>query len=234
MMNIDSKYSLDLYCQSYWDYYLAIEERFSHTERYCAFSERNRDAFSIEYLTLYLAACGEIDSLGKEIVRQLFPNVNLNKCTISKWGYYLGEAFPNLGIKTVEFNRKFKFRPFDGWKQVKSENKNGSAYYKRADNSKPLTWWTDYNSVKHNRVVIDENTGVGNYEKASQGNLLRAIGALFLMNRLMMLEIDKDGYSSIRHSSLFRLCGSIDEAKSTLFYSSDGHPCMRVEEPPSE
>lgn len=37
MMNIDSKYSLDLYCQSYWDYYLAIEERFSHTERYCAF-----------------------------------------------------------------------------------------------------------------------------------------------------------------------------------------------------
>ena len=56
MMNIDSKYSLDLYCQSYWDYYLAIEERFSHTERYCAFSERNRDAFSIEYLTLYLAA----------------------------------------------------------------------------------------------------------------------------------------------------------------------------------
>ena len=28
MMNIDSKYSLDLYCQSYWDYYLAIEERF--------------------------------------------------------------------------------------------------------------------------------------------------------------------------------------------------------------
>ena len=197
-MNIDPNYSLDLYCQSYWDYYLAIEERFAHTERYCAFSEQNRDTYSIEYLTLYLASCGEIDSLGKGIVRQLFPNVDLNKCTINKWGYYLGEAFPDLGSKTVEFKGKFKFRPFDGWKQIKSENKNGNAYYKRADNSKPLTWWTDYNSVKHNRVVIDEDTGTGNFEKASQGNILKAIGALFLMNRLMMLKIDKDGYSSIK------------------------------------
>ena len=38
--------------QTYWTYYLALEDRLLQTERYCAFSQRNTEAFSIEYLTL--------------------------------------------------------------------------------------------------------------------------------------------------------------------------------------
>ena len=112
------------------------------------------------------------------------------------------------------------------------EGKKGQPVYKRADDSKALAWWTDYNSVKHNRAVIDEARGIGNYEKANQGNLLHSLGALFLMNRLLMKSIDEDGYASAKRSSLFKLCGSIDEARTSLFYDSQGRACMCTEDPP--
>ena len=220
------------YRRSYWDYYLALEGRFLQTERFCAFSERNADAYSIEYLTLFLAACGEIDTLGKEIARCFYPDVDLGQCGINKWGYYLCEAFPKLGDESVEFADQFKFKPFDGWRQIMVEGKKGQPVYRRADDSKALVWWTDYNSVKHNRAVVDEAKGIDNYEKANQGNLLHALGALFLMNRLLMKHINEDGYASAKRSELFKLCGSIDEARSFLYYDSHGRPCMHVEEPP--
>lgn len=66
------------------------------------------------------------------------------------------------------------------------EGKKGQPVYRRADDSKALAWWTDYNNMKHNRAVVDEAKGVGSYEKANQGNLLHALAALFLMNRLLM------------------------------------------------
>lgn len=93
---------LEIYLRSYWDYYLALEGRLLQTERFCAFSERNAGAYSVEYLTLFLAACGEIDALGKEVARRFYPNVDLGQCSINKWGYYLCEAFPELGDKSVE------------------------------------------------------------------------------------------------------------------------------------
>lgn len=223
---------LETYLRSYWDYYLALEGRLLQTERFCAFSERNAGAYSVEYLTLFLAACGEIDALGKEVALRFYPNVDLGQCGINKWGYYLCEAFPGLGDKSVQLAGQFRFKPFDGWRQTMVEGKKGQPVYKRADDSKALAWWTDYNSVKHNRAVIDEARGIGNYEKANQGNLLHSLGALFLMNRLLMKSIDEDGYASAKRSSLFKLCGSIDEARTSLFYDSQGRACMCTEDPP--
>lgn len=75
---------LETYLRSYWDYYLALEGRLLQTERFCAFSERNAGAYSVEYLTLFLAACGEIDALGKEVARRFYPNVDLGQCGINK------------------------------------------------------------------------------------------------------------------------------------------------------
>ena len=223
---------LGTYLRSYWAYYLALEERLAQTERFCAFAERSSVAYSVEYLTLFLAVCGEIDALGKEIVRHFYPDVDLGGCTINKWGYYLCEAFPRLGDESIEFAGQFKFKPFDDWRQIKVKGKNGQPVYKRADGSKTLAWWIDYNNVKHNRAVIDEARGICNFEKASQGNLLHALGALFLMNRLLMKHIDENGYASAKRSSLFKLCGSIDEARTSLFYDSQGLPSMCTEEPP--
>ena len=88
--------SFSAYLQTYWTYYLSLEGRLSKTENYCAFSQKNSTAFSIEYLTLLLAVCREIDSLAKAIGMYHFPEADLTKSQISKWGYYLNEAFPDL------------------------------------------------------------------------------------------------------------------------------------------
>lgn len=222
---------LETFKLSYWDYYLGLES-FAQSEHYCAFSERNEGAFSVEYLTLFLAVCGEIDALAKEISGRFCPDEDFKSCGIAKRGYFLCETFPDLGEESIEFAGRFKFRPFDGWCQVKGVDKNGQPYYRRAENSNPLVWWNDYNKVKHGRAFVDDVTGASNYEKANQGNVLRAMGALFLLNRLMMKRIDDDAYSSVAHSGLFKLCGSIDEARSSLFYDGQGRPCMHVEGSP--
>ena len=60
--------------------------------------------------------------------------------------------------------------------------------------SKRLTWWADYNKIKHQRTSLDARRGLANYAKANQGTLVKAMGALILLNRLMMRELDRDGY----------------------------------------
>ena len=76
-------------------------------------------------------------------------------------------SFPSLGEESVEFAGQFKFRSFDRWRQVKRTDKNGRAFFKRADDSEPLGWWNAYTKVKHSRAVVDDATGLSNYEKAS-------------------------------------------------------------------
>ena len=99
--------SFSAYLQTYWNYYLSLEGRLLKTENYCAFSQKNSTAFPIEYLTLLLAVCGEIDSLAKAIGMHHFPDVDLAKCQISKWGYYPTKAFPDLKDRVLEFKNGY-------------------------------------------------------------------------------------------------------------------------------
>lgn len=217
-----------VFVESYWTYYLSLERRFAQTERFCAISKQNAGAYSVEYLTLFLSVCGEIDVLAKEITAINYPDVDLSGCTMKKWGYYLCETFPDIGKRSEEFADRFQFRPFDNWKQILTVGRKGQPVYKRAEDASPLQWWTDYNSVKHSRTTIDATRGITNFEKANQENLLKAIGALFLMNRLMMQRIDPDGYSALERSSLFKLCDSIDETRGYLCWDSQGLPTMQM------
>lgn len=179
--------------QTYWTYYLALEDRLLQTERCCAFSQRNTEAFSIEYLTLLLSTCGEVDSLAKAIGTHFFPEVDLNNCTISKWGYYLCQSFPEIDTKVLQFKNGMQLKPFDSWQQTTAINKKGQTIYVKAPGSKRLQWWADYNTVKHSRASIDPDRGLANYEKANQGNVIKAMGALFLLNRLMMDRVENVG-----------------------------------------
>lgn len=218
--------------QTYWTYYLALEDRLLQTERYCAFSQRNTEAFSIEYLTLLLSTCGEVDSLAKAIGTHFFPKADLNNCTISKWGYYLCQSFPEIDTKVLQFKNGMQLKPFDSWQQTTATNKKGQTIYVKAPGSKRLQWWADYNKVKHSRASIDPDRGLANYEKANQGNVIKAIGALFLLNRLMMQRLDADAYQAIKRSKLFKLCNSPDETVTFICYGSKGVPLQITHKAP--
>lgn len=59
------------------------------------------------------------------------------------------------------------------------------------------------------------------------------MGALFLLNRLMMRELDRDGNQESEHSRLFKICDAADETVTTMIYDSDGYPCQVISEAPS-
>ena len=224
--------SFSAYLQTYWTYYLSLESRLSKTESYCAFSQKNSTAFSIEYLTLLLAVCGEIDSLAKAIGMYHFPETDLAKCQINKWGYYLNPAFPDLKDHVLEFKNGYQFRPFGGWQLTIKQNKRGQQIYLNTENSKNPTWWTDYNKVKHSRASIDSSRGLTNYEKANQVNVIESMGALFLLNRLMMKKLNEDAYQTIDRSKLFKLCNSMDETETSIHYGSRGVPLQTIRRGP--
>lgn len=171
-----------------------------------------------------MSTCGEVDSLAKAIGTHFFPEADLNNCTISKWGYYLCQSFPGIDTKVLQFKNGMQVKPFDSWQQTIATNKKGQTIYVKAPGSKRLQWWTDYNTVKHSRASIDPDRGLANYEKANQGNVIKAMGALFLLNRLMMQRLDADAYQAIERSKLFKLCNSPDETVTFICYGSKGVP----------
>ena len=125
-----------------------------------------------------------------------------------------------------------QLKPFDSWQQTTATNKKGRTIYVKAPGSKRLQWWTDYNKVKHSRASIDPDRGLANYEKANQGNLIKSMGALFLLNRLMMQILNADAYQTIERSKLFKLCDSLDETESFICYGSEGVPLAITYEAP--
>ena len=161
-----------------------------------------------------------------------FPEADLTKSKISKWGYYLNEAFPDLKDYVLEFKNGYQFRPFGGWKLTTKQNKRGQQIYLNAENSKNPTWWTDYNKVKHSRTSIDSSRGLVNYEKANQINVIQSIGALFILNRLMMKELNEDAYQTIDRSRLFKLSDSMDETETSIHYGNSGFPLQSIREAP--
>ena len=224
--------SFSTYLQTYWTYYLSLEGRLSKTENYCAFSQKNSTVFSIEYITLLLAVYGEIDSLAKAIRMYLFSETELTKCQINKWGYYLNEAFPDLKDHVLESKNGYQFRPFGGWRLTTKQNKKGQQIYLNTGNSKNPTWWTAYNKVKHSRTSIDSSRGLVNYENANQINVIESMGALFMLNRLMMEELNEDAYQTIDRSRLFKLCDSMDETGTSIHYGSSSFPLQSIREAP--
>lgn len=78
--------------RNYWEYYLQLEDEFIATRRYVAFHTSNSKTFSLEFLKLYEAICGEIDTIGKGMVAYTNPSFKGTDRSINiyiwwyKWG----------------------------------------------------------------------------------------------------------------------------------------------------
>lgn len=132
----------------------------------------------------------------------------------------------------LQFKNGLQFKPFDSWQLTTATNKRGQTIYVKTLGSKSLQWWADYNKVKHSRASIDPDRGLANYEKANQGNIIKSMGALFLLNRLMMQNLNADAYQSIERSKVFKLCNSPDETVTFICYGSKGIPLQITHKAP--
>ena len=62
--------------------------------------------------------------------------------------------------------------------------------------------------------------------------VIESLGALFILNRLMMKELNEVAYQTIDRSRLFKLCDSMDETETSIHYGSSGFPIQSIREAP--
>ncbi len=145
----------------FWSYYLNLEERFINTTKYVEVNTDNYSTYSIEYTSLLLSICSEIDVIFKEICDF---NQKEHKC-INDYFSIVNSKFPDIFQEKVIYSfSSIPLMPFNSWNASQS----------------PI-WWTNYNKLKHGRL---NNFMVGNLE-----NVLSALAALYILERYQLKNI---------------------------------------------
>ena len=104
---------LKFFIKNYWNYYLRLEEEFLTALKYVEFDRDNYQTFSIEFLTVLLSVCSEIDVVGKVIANDFNKNFIPEKKdnTIYKWWYEI-QNFLLLSDKVVNFRDIETIKPW--------------------------------------------------------------------------------------------------------------------------
>ncbi len=137
----------------YWDYYLVLERDLMETFRYVDFSEANMKTNSIEFASIILATCAEIDMVFKQVCMLL----GVRKCKNIK--NYREAILTNR----PEFNSRERktpyseepIKPFRDWSLQHGKNPD---------------WWRAYNKIKHERYI--------SFHRASLKNAILSLAAL--------------------------------------------------------
>lgn len=139
-----------------WPFYFSLEQDVLGLSRYIEFDTSNFHVHSIELLRLYLSIGSEIDVVLKQICHQLADKSAAKN--IIQYREIMAPAVPEF-FDEKAFCPRFNIT-LQPWKDWLPE--------KRPD------WWGAYNDVKHNRSE--------HYQKATLGNVLASLAALYLAN----------------------------------------------------
>ena len=149
---------------TYWNYYIQMENDFFSFSPYCEIDRCNDNAFSVKYLQLILSICGEIDTICKTFCKLLHENLNLDVCGIEDYISILKQKYPTFSAETVVV-LNYKYRKLQPWKSIEK------GYIPN--------WWQAYNAIKHHRDQL--KNGKENYKQANQKNALEALCALYIL-----------------------------------------------------
>lgn len=203
---MNEKITRQTFIRDYWSYYIELEEQLVSTKRYVDFSELNNKTFSVEYLKLLQATCGEIDVVAKVLSEYIDPTfMSQRYINIQKWGFVIQQAFPNIENTAVRFNNDYIVIPWHHWAYKKHEYRNGSVRYDLAKGKDTPKWWRAYNALKHERTSAYRK-GKTNYVQANLGNVISAMAALYILEQLFLSCLDEEVDSSpVRRSELFKM-----------------------------
>lgn len=167
-----------------WNHYLDIESEMLECLKYVELCTAHYCVYSAKFARILLECGAEIDNIFKYIC-----SIRKKRPTISDYYYKAIIKIPDLlNYKVIIKHSPLSFQPFKSW------NKNKP--------SQSLSWWEDYNKVKHDRI--------NNFSLASLENALNSLCALFILEMLSYDELYKtnpDAYSNYpeNESKLFQL-----------------------------
>jgi hypothetical protein len=188
------------YINRYWNYYLFIEKKFVATTDYVSLVNPNFETYSNEFVSLLQLIGSENDVIIKECCS--YPG-DKNK-TMKNYKNDLILKYPNLSNEEIRVrNSGIKIKPF--------EDIRGNS----------MRWWNAYNNVKHNRVNF--------LSSAKLVNVLYGLMGLFLLNRLLLNEIDENHYYLMNQSALFKTTVWGEQAKNAIIAINE-EPCLIIED----
>ena len=160
--------------QTYWKYYLNLENDFLNTEKYVTIDKENQKTFSIEYMKILQMICAEIDVLSK-VFSKMIDESNKGD-TLPHYCKTITTRYTEFTSENVWFMiGNINLIPWEGWSYCDNVDKNGNP---RVTGTSP-NWWKDHNKIKHSRTL--STSGIQNYKKANQNNVILALAALFQM-----------------------------------------------------
>lgn len=179
---------ISTFVKSYWSYFLELEDEFKQTQKYVAFDLHNKKTYSVEYLKLIQAVCSEIDVVAKEIANHFDTTFSsIQHPTIKHWGFVISQNMPRLSSYKISFNDEIELTPWHKFGYVQGVDTSGRSVYKLAPRCKTLSWWSDYNKMKHERTTLCN--GQMNFTKANLNNMMNSFGALYALETLYMSVI---------------------------------------------
>lgn len=165
---------------AYWESLALLVEDLRSSFRYVSPDSKHLAVYSLKYYELILRACTEFESLCKEKVSELkLSSKKVHDFNIRDY-YKLEDYFqhkPSVTEIIFVLEKSIRFQPLSDWGKGHS-----------------LSWYHDYNSVKHHRV--------SEFERANLKNALNSISALFIMIELCnlcppsMLTVYREGNSA--------------------------------------
>jgi len=182
---------------SYWNYYLALEADLAALSRYVEFTKENFHTYSIEMAHLLLTTASEVDVVIKQHCAQLAPDEKVeNICQYRKVLRPLNPALEKTKVFLPRFG--LELIPWKNWQKDKTP-----------------CWWSDHADVKHCRG--------DHYTKANLGNVLNAVGGLFLL-LIMYYREDQNCHKLVPRPALFKAPDELIKPGAPL----DGEPGLFI------
>lgn len=180
------------FIDTYWKYYLNLENEFIDTQNFVAIDYDNRKTFSTEYLKIFLLTCAEIDVVAKVFCAEL--ESGFNKDTMPYYCKVLTNHFVDFKERVINFiPQRYNIYPWEDWTYTESKDRRG---VQRVNGSGP-EWWSVHNKVKHSRTLVNKEDLTINFKKANQKNVINALAGLYQIEMYFYAFLAKKAGSDI-------------------------------------
>lgn len=172
---------------SYWHYFLVLEEDLKQTLRYVQLDEKNMSTFSMEFVKQIICISTEFETIAKLLCTEISGKTPGN---IGEYKRIILSRFPKIGSTPVYVDQhtQLVLYPLMAW-QGQGEK---------------LEWWEAYTSIKHKRHL--------EFNNANLKNTLNSMGALLILESYLY-KLAYPNHTGIRFgTSLMRVPGLAERA----------------------
>jgi hypothetical protein len=141
---------------SFWNYFLLLENDFENTLRYIHLDNSNFSTFSLEYVKQIVCIATEFETILKLMCKEINDS---NPGNMGEYKEIILSKFPKIWSTPVflDSQTQIKILPLQSW-----EKEGGK-----------LEWWDVYNDLKHKRYL--------HFESATLETTLNALGSLLIV-----------------------------------------------------